>query len=362
MKSSYRERDYTFGQAMLTLRTAIGLTQAGLAKYLGISRRAVGEWEAGSSYPKVEHLRNMITLGVSQQAFTAEHEAEEIRALWKAARQKVLLDERWLSTLLDQGHSHHLHLVPPHVEEASSSTPVFEHLASGTRVDWGDALAVPAFYGREGEQAQLLQWIGEERCHVVSVLGMGGIGKSALSVSLMYQVAEQFEVVIFRSLRNTPLLETLLDECLQVLSPEAIETVPATLEQRISLLLDSLRQTRVLVVLDNLESILQEEDVRGQLRPGFEAYGQVLRQAAETVHQSCLLLTSREQPAALRGLSGKRSPVRTLRLGALDPSACQQLLEEKELVGTEVEQELLIEVYGGNPLALKIAGETKRPP
>ena len=29
-RHSYRERDYTFGQTMLTLRTSIGLTQAGL--------------------------------------------------------------------------------------------------------------------------------------------------------------------------------------------------------------------------------------------------------------------------------------------------------------------------------------------
>jgi len=40
---SYRERDYAFGQAMLTLRTTIGLTQAGLADLLGLSRRAVAE-------------------------------------------------------------------------------------------------------------------------------------------------------------------------------------------------------------------------------------------------------------------------------------------------------------------------------
>ena len=46
---SYRERDYSFGQAMLTLRTTIGLTQAGLADLLGVSRRAVGEWEAFTS-------------------------------------------------------------------------------------------------------------------------------------------------------------------------------------------------------------------------------------------------------------------------------------------------------------------------
>ncbi|HEX9616526.1 MAG TPA: helix-turn-helix domain-containing protein [Anaerolineales bacterium] len=45
--SSYRDRDYAFGQAMLTLRTRIGLTQAGLASFLGVSRRAVGDWEAG---------------------------------------------------------------------------------------------------------------------------------------------------------------------------------------------------------------------------------------------------------------------------------------------------------------------------
>jgi transcriptional regulator with XRE-family HTH domain len=46
-KASYREQDYAFGQLMLTLRTAIGLTQAGLADQLGVSRHAVGGWEAG---------------------------------------------------------------------------------------------------------------------------------------------------------------------------------------------------------------------------------------------------------------------------------------------------------------------------
>jgi hypothetical protein len=32
---SYREQDYGFGQAMLSLRTAIGLTQTDLAQLLG---------------------------------------------------------------------------------------------------------------------------------------------------------------------------------------------------------------------------------------------------------------------------------------------------------------------------------------
>src|SRR5258708_12866653 len=101
-RSLYGEREYAFGQRILTLRTQIGLTQTGLAELLHVSRRAVTEWEAGSSYPKAHHLQRLIALGVQQQAFPAGREAEEIRALWHAAHQKLLLDEAWLAALLGQ--------------------------------------------------------------------------------------------------------------------------------------------------------------------------------------------------------------------------------------------------------------------
>ena len=60
----YGERDYAFGQLMLTLRTAIGLPQAGMAERLGVSQRAVAGWETGSSYPKAERLKQLIELGM----------------------------------------------------------------------------------------------------------------------------------------------------------------------------------------------------------------------------------------------------------------------------------------------------------
>src|SRR5262249_1715047 len=102
MKTSRSERDYLFGSTILSLRTAIGLKQAELANLLGISRLAVGKWEGGINYPKSEHLKKVIALGVKYQAFPAGREAEEIRALWKAAHQKMSLDEDWLSTLLSE--------------------------------------------------------------------------------------------------------------------------------------------------------------------------------------------------------------------------------------------------------------------
>jgi WD40 repeat protein/transcriptional regulator with XRE-family HTH domain len=355
---SYREQDYGFGQAMLSLRTAIGLTQAGLAEFLGVSRKAVGGWESGGSYPKAEHLKALLTLAVRQQAFPAGREAEEIGAFWKAAHQKVLLDESWLSALLSQHHRPLEPMMPPSIDVAGDVTPALAAPASGPRVEWGDALDVPSFYGREGELATLAQWVVQERCRVVSVLGLGGIGKSALVTSAMRRMAVHFQVVLFRSLRDAPACETLVEDCLKVLAPQPLQLAPADLEHRLSLLLQHLREQRALLVLDNLESLLLEGEVLGHLRPGYEGYARLVRSVAETAHQSCLLLTSREKLTALRALEGRKTPVRALRLLGLEATACEQLLAEHELVGSPEERARLVQRYEGNPLALTIVAET----
>src|SRR2546425_11801079 len=113
---TYSERDYAFGQAILTLRTAMNLTQAGLAQLLGVSRGAVLGWEAGSSYPKAEHLKRFIALGLELHAWAFGREEEEIRALWYADHQKVRLDVPWLSSLLGERPPPLLPIEPPLVE------------------------------------------------------------------------------------------------------------------------------------------------------------------------------------------------------------------------------------------------------
>jgi transcriptional regulator with XRE-family HTH domain len=173
---SYSERDYAFGQLILTLRTSIGLTQAGLAGKLGVSRRAVAEWEGGLSYPKAERLKQLIELGVQQQAFTTGRDEEEICALWKAAHRKVLLDERWLHDLLASPRPISLF---PRVE--TQNLPTDLESASIPRIDLMGALDTSHFAGREVEVAELSGWIVLERCRLVTLLGMGGIGKSMLA-------------------------------------------------------------------------------------------------------------------------------------------------------------------------------------
>src|SRR5258707_10107392 len=86
--------------------------------------------------------------------------------------------------------------------------------------------------------------------------------------------------MLFRSLRDAPDCSALLDDCLQVLSPEPLGIVPQSLERRLSLLLEEMRRRRGLLVLDNLEGLLEEGEVRGRPRPRFLASKHPLRQAA----------------------------------------------------------------------------------
>src|SRR5256714_1631615 len=173
-RSSYGERDYAFGQAMLSLRTALGLTQAGLAKHLGVSRRAVGEWEVGSSYPKAEHLKALMALAIQHQAFPAGREAEEIRAFWQAARQKLLLDESWLSALLSQQLPRLTLVAPLPVEQSSGIDHVLASpAAGGPRVGLGGAPAGPALYRRGGGLGLLSPWGSPGRCRGGGAAGRG---------------------------------------------------------------------------------------------------------------------------------------------------------------------------------------------
>jgi transcriptional regulator with XRE-family HTH domain len=69
--SSYRERDYVFGQLMLTVRTKLKLTQTALADLLGVRHRAVIDWEGGLTSPNVDHLKHFVVLAMERQPFPA---------------------------------------------------------------------------------------------------------------------------------------------------------------------------------------------------------------------------------------------------------------------------------------------------
>ena len=216
------------------------------------------------------------------------------------------------------------------------------------------------FFGRAQERRQIAHWLLRDHSRVVAILGLGGMGKTALVVQCLHDIADAarpFDAVCWRSLVNAPRLTELLPPMLQILSDQQLQDVPDDPDEQIRLLLLYLRQKRVLLVLDNLESVLDADEV-GAYRPGYEPYGQLIRQVATLVHQSHLLLTSRERPRDYARLERDGRPVRSLQLGGLDDEAGRQLLIQRGLLGDGKQEAQLIARYSGNPLALKLIADT----
>jgi WD40 repeat protein len=238
--------------------------------------------------------------------------------------------------------------------------------------DWGDAPDVPVFFGRTDEMHTLEQWILDDRCRLVAILGIGGAGKTGLSIrfgsggmgktnlslTLAKRIQNEFQYVIWRSLLNAPPLPVLLADLIKVLSNQQELILPDNPDICLSQFLKYLKNQRCLIILDNAETILQGGHYVGQYREGYEEYGRLLRQVGEVPHLSCVLLTSREKPKEIARLEGKTRPVRALELGGLELADTKKIFDEVgNFSGTEAQWQELVALYSGNPLALELVAK-----
>lgn len=243
-------------------------------------------------------------------------------------------------------------LSDPAVDDSNSKQPV-----TRPRQDWGEAPDVSVFYGRREELATLKEWVVEKKCRLVALVGMGGIGKTSLAAKLAEEVEGDFDRFIWRSLRHNPPIEELLDELLLFFSDSPPTAFPPEVEKKISLLVKLFSTSRCLVILDNVETILRSNDLYGRYREGCEAYGILFRRIGEIRHQSCCILTTQERLREVANLSSPQQPVRDLEIKGLKPEDAKEILREKGLEG-ELKWETLIDIYRGNPLALKTVAKT----
>jgi WD40 repeat protein len=218
---------------------------------------------------------------------------------------------------------------------------------------WGEAIDVSIFYDRVSELHTLERWIEQDRCRLIEILAIGGMGKTALAVKWAQQHQAQFEFVVWRSLRNAPLLTDLLAETISLISKQQEIDLAVAPDVQISRLLHYFREHRCLLILDNVESVLLSASPRNYLA-GYEGYGELFRQVAESTHQSCVLMTSREQIAEVANFAGDRLPVRVMPLDGLSIEAGMAILDDKGLPLTIDHGQELVDLYDGNPLALKI--------
>jgi len=237
-----------------------------------------------------------------------------------------------------------------------------------------DAPRPTNFYGREEQLTTLKQWIIEDKCQLLAILGKGGIGKTALSVQLIEKIKDNFDYVIWRSLRDAPDFMKIVTGLIDIFSGKytthlKVENESTQLEvetvenDMISTLMGYFRERRCLIIFDNLETILKVNEFVGHYEDKYKGYGRLLRRLGEEKHQSCILITSREKPREIAFLAQEEieeeeeiQPVRSLQLGGLREEA-KKILEAKRLSGKNMWKRL-IKLYEGNPLGLKLISTT----
>ncbi|MFB2892326.1 NB-ARC domain-containing protein [Aerosakkonemataceae cyanobacterium BLCC-F50] len=220
--------------------------------------------------------------------------------------------------------------------------------------DWGEAPDVEAesFYGRTEEQEKLKNWILKDQCRLVAVLGMAGIGKTTFVGRVAREIEDEFEYVIWRSLRNAPLPDNLLEDLLEFLPHQESQETTTNFNSKLSDLMECLKEHRCLLILDNTETILKSGDFAGHYEEKYKNYGVLFKRIGNELHKSCLIITSREKPREIVLLEGETSPVRSLPLAGLGEAA-KKILQAKGL-SNDNKWENLIKLYQGNPFALNL--------
>jgi hypothetical protein len=249
-------------------------------------------------------------------------------------------------------------LAQPVSKKTCKSIIIAHYSQKGSRIDLDAApTEIQPFWGRTAEIAQLTTAIQTDRAKVVAIVGSGGIGKTALAARLADVLGAEFEFVIWRSLRESPPLGVLLTEIVQFLSHFQEIELPPTPQGQIQTLLRYLRQQRCLLILDNGESLMEQDALAGNYRSGYQTYGDLLQTLGTTPHQSSLVITSREILPEILELAAPHGAVQSFAIqGLADQSA--SLLQSLGLAGSLDQLTDLGQQYQGNPLYLRIVANT----
>ena len=211
-----------------------------------------------------------------------------------------------------------------------------------------EAPELTTFYDRTSELTTLKQWILEDHTRLITIYGLSGIGKSAIALKLIEEINTQFDYIIWKSLNNIPTLSTLQTEIKQFFSQSQ--------QTPLSTVIDYFRNSRCLVILDDLQDIFKPGELAGQYLPEYEDYSKFFKQIATSNHQSCLILLSWTKPIEIANLEAENRPLQTLNLKGLGEEATE-IFREKGLIDQENWLEL-ITMYQGHPSWLKIIAST----
>lgn len=203
-------------------------------------------------------------------------------------------------------------------------------------------------YGRDSEISTLKSWMVDARVRLITIYGLGGIGKTALILKLISEIKKGFDYIIYRSLEPLPKLEKLKDNLNHFLAESSASPLPE--------IIDYFRSSRCLVILDDVQHLFKPGHLAGHYLTEYKDYRKFFQQVATSSHQSCLILSSWEKPGDIETLERENKYTKTLKLEGLGASAKDILIQNK--LQDESSWDELIKRYQGHPGWLNIISAT----
>jgi hypothetical protein len=202
-----------------------------------------------------------------------------------------------------------------------------------------------SFYERETELKTLSHWLLNQNIRLISVLGLSGIGKTALVKRFVDLNLDKFEVIIWRSLKFPKSLELLVDDILTTCNQSPHEIIADKLKQLFAILTEK----KSLIILDDVQNLFIPGVFAGQYQTEYQDYQSLFKMITDIEHQSNLILISQEQCAEMHCLDEELYSIKYLELLGIDDS---KILENIGLNDRDSWLKL-IELYEGNLAYLK---------
>ena len=191
---------------------------------------------------------------------------------------------------------------------------------------------------------------------VAALMGAGGMGKSTIVRVWADDHRDDVEQLFWGGFKNRPPLADVLVEARRFLRPSPAVSEDEPLSAHIDALLEEIRRRPVVVVLDNLESIMRVEASAGEFDEDHAPLADMIRQACEQPARGLLLLTSREKPDVVADLELGGDHLCPLPLAGLAVDDVERLLTSFDVRSDDRDDtQRFATHHGGNPYAIRFA-------